>query len=58
MSRATPPNLAPFGENDVSIKSGSGLKLKTMSATQGKKAALGGSGLDLPDLKSLSAEVL
>ena len=58
MARATPPGLAPFGENDVSMKSGAGLKLKLMSATQGKKAGAGGTGLDLPDLKSLSAEVL
>lgn len=58
MTRATPPSLAPFGENEVSSKSGAGIKLKTMSATQGKKAGPGGTSLELQDLKSLSVEVL
>ena len=33
MSRSTPPKLFPYGENELSIKSGSRIKSKMMSAT-------------------------
>lgn len=51
MSRSTPPKLYPYGENEVSIKSGSGIKNKMMSSTQAKRNGLVTTGLEVSDLK-------
>ena len=52
MSRATAPNLYPFGDVESSAKS---TKLKTMSNLSKKPSS---SGLEISDLKQLSAEAL
>ena len=58
MSRSTPAALQPFGEYEHSIKSGALLKAKMVNAVEAKKGGPATSGLDLPDLKQLSAESL
>ena len=60
MSRSILPTLHPFGAVvEGSIKNGSGLKLnKTQNQIEAKKGGAQTTGLDLGDLKIMSAESL
>ena len=56
MSRTTPPVLHPFGDQEVSVKSGTQMKAKLQNNINKKKGL--SAGLEVADLRQMSQEAL